>query len=116
MGTGPRGWGCYVPALAVLFWSASWLWAAEYAVRGQISPAGAASQGLTVELSDSSQPHPAFRAFPDYSGQFRFDGVSAGDYELRVVSRPGAIVFRKTVSIRSSSTDLSVELPGNGSA
>jgi tetratricopeptide (TPR) repeat protein len=93
-----------------LFLAVSWA-AGTASLRGQIwrDDAGSTS-GFVVQLStfDRTRPEVA-EVMP--SGQFQFDSVRVGDYQLRVSDSRGNIVYQGFASIDNGNSFLTIRIP-----
>jgi Tfp pilus assembly protein PilF len=81
-------------------------------VRGQISAEHGvtAFDGLQVELSPLMGAGAIVRAPVSLAGDFTFDRVPAGDYQLKVTNLFGTVIYQEFASIRETSF-LTVRLP-----
>ena len=82
---------------------------------GQISPLGALSPGTVVEISGQERSPSPLRVYPDGAGEFRFNGLTPGDYELRVTNHSGVVLYTAPVAVLEGTTQISVRVPaGSG--
>ncbi|MDX2151080.1 MAG: tetratricopeptide repeat protein [Bryobacteraceae bacterium] len=77
-------------------------------LRGTVENAGV--EPLQVELVEASGRSPFGRALVS-SGHFEFNGVAAGEYEVRLLDRRGDVVSRSLVSARSHVAEVEFRLP-----
>lgn len=65
---------------------------------------------FTVELVDLQNHMASARAYGRADGNFRFDSVDSGHYELRVVSDHGQVLRSEFIDVMPSTTHLTVRL------
>ncbi len=84
----------------------------EAPVTGEITGATNVSPDLYIELVDSANRGGTIaRTSPNPSGNFEFNGVPIGDYELRLVDRQGNLITAQFVRVTDAGNFFQLRLP-----
>ncbi|HWQ54443.1 MAG TPA: tetratricopeptide repeat protein [Bryobacteraceae bacterium] len=67
-------------------------------------------QGTVVELASKGDAAPV-RTFPNPMGEFQYERLAPGKYELSVATLSGDVLSRRPLQVREQNTRISVELP-----
>lgn len=66
--------------------------------------------GMVVELAAGGDAAHV-RTFPNPAGEFQYEDLAAGKYELSVVTLSGDVLLRRAIWVREQNTRIAVELP-----